>query len=212
MNFYLHLDHALTAIKRAPLLLIVGNLLISALTVLSFGLLIGPLYGAYQEMIIRLQREQKRPEPPDLLRGFSRFGLFFPLFFLALVLLAGFALYVLPGLILATFWLYALPLMADRGLTLIPALNASAAVVKEKGFFKHFFFLLLITIVPSLLFNTLGNLIPVLRPLLMLLLLIFLSPLQQGFLASLYLTNFPSATKPEIALEAAAEAPADLSL
>lgn len=191
MNFYLHLYHAINSLKRAPLLLIVGSLLISALVVLSLGLLAGPLYGAYQEMVIRMQRDGHQPEPQDLFRGFARFRQFFPVFFLALVILAAFALYVLPGLILATFWIYALPLMADRGLTLIPALNESAAVVKEKGFFKHLLFLLLVTIVPSLLLNALGNVIPVFRPFLLLVLFLFLAPLQHGCLASLYLTNFP---------------------
>jgi len=191
MNFYLHLYHAINSLKRAPLLLIVGSLLVSALAVLSLGLLAGPLYGAYQEMVIRMQRDGYQPEPQDLFRGFARFRRFFPVFFLALVLLAAFALYVLPGLILATFWIYALPLMADRGLTLIPALNESASMVKEKGFFKHLLFLLLITIVPSMLLNALGNVIPAISPLLLLVLFLFLAPLQHGCLASLYLANFP---------------------
>lgn len=203
MNFHLHLDHALTSFKQSPLLLIIGSLLVSVLVVLSFGLLTGPLYGAYQEMVIRMQRDGRRPEPADFFRGFSRFGQLFPLFFLALVILAGFALYVLPGLLLATFWLYAVPLMGDRGLTLVPALNRSAAMVKEKGFFKHLFFLLLITIVPSLFINVLGSLISPLRPVLMVTFFLLLAPFQHGFLASLYLANFPSEMEPgpEMAME-----------
>lgn len=197
INFYLHLNHALASFKQAPLLLIIGSLLVSALVVFSFGLLAGPLYGAYQEMVIRMQRDGRCPEPADFFSGFARFGQLFPLFFLGLVLLAGFALYVLPGLLLATFWIYTVSLMSDRGLTLIPALNQSAAMVKEKGFLRHFFFLLLITIVPSIFFNVMGNMIPVLSTFLKVTLFCLLVPLQHGCLASLYLANFPPAMESE---------------
>lgn len=191
MNFYLHLDHALTSLKRAPLMLTLGSLLVSAMVVFSFALLSGPLYGAYLAMIIRMQRDGQQPEPQDLFRGFARLKQLFPFFFLVLVLLAGFGIYVLPGLILSTIWIYTLPLMADRGLALLPAMNNSAIMVKDKGFFKHLLFVLLITIVPTILLNALADIIPDIRPILLPLLFLFLAPIQVGCVASLYLRNFP---------------------
>lgn len=195
MNFGLHLGNAFNSLKRAPLLLIMGSVAVSALTVISLGLLAGPLYGSYQAMMIRLQRDNRLPEVRDLGQGFGRFRQLFPLVFMGFVILLGLTFYILPGLILATLWLYTLPLMADRDLTLFPALKQSAMMVKEKGFLIHLLFLLLITVIPAMMLNVLAGIIPLLEPLLLLLLFLFLPPLQQGCLASLYLANFPRETR-----------------
>lgn len=186
MNFFLHLHNAWRSLKRVPLLLVIGAMLVSLLGFVSFGLLIGPLHGAYMEIMIRLQRDGHRPTPRDFIAGFSRFGQLFPLCLLMAAIILGFMIYMIPGILIATMWIYTLPLMADRRISLTTAMNKSAAMVQGKGFFNHLIFLLMITMVPLVLLNTLVSSNPYLQPLFLLLL-----PLQHGCLASLYLQNFP---------------------
>jgi hypothetical protein len=187
MNPLFHLGNAWKILIRAPFLFIGGSLLISALVVVSFGILIGPLYGAYMEAMIRLQRDDRQPRLKDLFTGLTRFRQLFPMFFLALLTIVGFMLFVIPGLLILTMWVYTLPLMAINRLSLVPAMNEGAAKVKEKGFLKHLAFLLLIILAPNILINVLGSETSFLKALY----LVFVPPFQFGCVASLYLSNFP---------------------
>jgi hypothetical protein len=187
MYLFFHLGNAWKILTRAPLFFIGGSLLIAMLVVVSLGILIGPLYGAYLEAMIRLQRDGRQPQFMDLFNGLARFRQLFPMFFLALLTMVGFMLFVIPGLLILTMWIYTLPLMTDSRLSLVQAMNESAAMIKEKGFLKHFGFLTLIFLLPNVLINVLGSEAGFLKHLY----LVLFPPLQLGCVVSLYLSNFP---------------------
>lgn len=171
--------------RDEPLVFLFCGLILQMLIPLSFGILAGPLMGAYMLMMVCFLRDNKRPSMNDLFSGLQRFGRLFPVFFLMLLIMAGFFLFVIPGIIFSTWWLYTLVLMADKDMPLGEAMRKSKAKVSEKGFFMHFVFLFMITMVPSLLLNMAAAVMPLLG-----LLQMFMLPLQCGCMASLYLEQF----------------------
>lgn len=108
----------------------------------SLGILAPVTTAGYFQSLLLAQREGRTPEIKDL---FSQMSLFLPLFlFGCVVLLAisfGFLLLVLPGfgiIILLMFaCLYMLPLMTDRGLGLIDALQESWAMAVKDPIGDH---------------------------------------------------------------------------
>jgi hypothetical protein len=188
MNFQGYLEDSWRIIKQEPIILILGGFIVQLLTLLSMGILAGPLLGGYLLLIISYLRDNKRPVFNDLFLGLREFGKLFPYFLVLLIILIGFALLVIPGLLFATWWLYVLPLMVDRKMSFGDAMRMSMNRVNEKGFFMHFVFLLLISVVPIMLSNFLSAMIPFL-----IVLKILLPPFQAGCLASLYLDQFRTA-------------------
>jgi hypothetical protein len=195
MEFFVHLGNSWRMLLKSPLFVLVGCLLVSVLVVISLGLLIGPLYGAFTEALIQLQRDGRQPRLKDLFSGFARFRQLFPMFFLALLVIVGFKLFVLPGLLILTMWIYTLPIVADSRLTLVPAMNESSAMIKDKGFLKHLGFLIVLLVLPSVLINMVAGEADFLK----VLYLIIVPPLQFGFVASLYIGNFPHPPEPPAA-------------
>lgn len=185
MNFEGHLKNVFQMIRDESLVLLLCGLILQMLIPLSFGILTGPLMGTYLLMMVCFLRDNKRPSMNDLFSGLQRFSLLFPVFFLMLLIMAGFFLFIIPGIIFSTWWLYTLVLMADKDMTLGEAMRMSKAKVDEKGFFMHLVFLFMITMVPSLLLNIVAAVIPLLG-----LLQVLLLPLQCGCVASLYLEQF----------------------
>lgn len=172
-------------LRRQPLILILGGFLAQLVTVLSIGLLAGPVLGAYQLMMIHYLRTNQKPEFNDLLSGFQRFTALFPFFFLTLFIFIGFMFLIIPGILLASWWLYTLPLMVDKSLGFMEAMRASSNKVKEKGFFMHFVFIIMITVIPFVILNFATSILPPLQ-----ILQILIPPLQAGCLAGLYLEQF----------------------
>lgn len=130
----------------------IGTLLIAALiacvlTVLTLGILAGPLAAGLIGMVIGRVRDDQRPEVGDLFAQMHRFWTFFGAA-VALVLLIGFAcLTIVGGIILATIWLYVFPLMVDRGLGLSEALKTSKDMVVEGGFWEHLALLIVLVMI-----------------------------------------------------------------
>ena len=185
MNIQRYLKDACTITIRYPLLMILGGLLIQILNLGSLSLLAGPLFAGYLLMVILYLRQGRTPRFNDLFSGLKRFAELFPYFFVVLLIIAGVILFIIPGLVFATWWLYTLPLMADRKMRLNDAMRLSRQRVKQKGFFIHLAFLLMIIFIPAMLLNFLSAMLPVLN-----LLKVLLPPLQVGCLAGLYLDTF----------------------
>ena len=185
MNFQLYLEDTYRIIKDEPVVLILGGFIVQLLTILSMGILAGPLMGGYFLLIIYYLRDNKKPSFNDIFSGLQQFGRLFPYFLILLIILIGFMLLILPGLLFATWWLYVLPLMVDRKVSYSEAMRLSMDKVNETGFFMHFVFLLLVTVIPMVLLNFLSTVIPFLF-----VLKILLPPLQAGCLASLYIDQF----------------------
>ncbi|MCF6289910.1 MAG: hypothetical protein L3J03_02755 [Desulfobacterales bacterium] len=185
MDIQRYLKDACSITIKHPLLMILGGLLIQILNLVSLSLLAGPLFAGYLLMVILYLRDERPPAFKDLFSGFKRFAGLFPYFGVILLIVTGLFLLIVPGLIFATWWIYTLPLMADRKMRLDDAMRLSRQQVKQKGFFIHLAFLLMITFIPAMLLNLLSTMLPLLN-----LLKILLPPLQVGCLAGLYLDTF----------------------
>lgn len=185
MNFQGHLESAFRLLKAHALVVILSGLLVQLLVICTFGILSGPLLGAYLLSMILYFRDKREPVFNDAFAGLQRFGALFPYLFLLLLVILGFVLLIIPGVIFTVWWLYALPLMADKGMGLGEAMRVSRAKVLEKGFFMHLVFVFMITVVPNLLITFMSSIIPLLQ-----FLFILMPPLQAACLASLYLEQF----------------------
>ena len=185
MNFQAYLENTYRIIKKEPVILVLGGLVVQLLTILSMGILAGPFLGGYFLLIICLLRENKKPSFNDIFSGLQQFGNLFPYFLVLLLIFIGFMLLILPGFLFATWWLYVLPLMADRRISYSEAMRLSMNKVNETGFLMHFVFLLLISVIPIMLLNFLSAMLPFLF-----VLKILLPPFQAGCLASLYVDQF----------------------
>jgi len=185
MNFQAHLKNMVEMMQEEFVVLFLGGCIIQLLLSLTLGILAGPLMAGYLLAMIRWLETGKGSDFNDIFAGMKRFGDFFPVFFMMLLILLGYFLVLAPGILMTVWWLYVLPLMAHRGLTMGEAMKASKDKVGEKGFFMHLVFLLLISVVPVFVIYMAAAILPPLA-----LLQYFLFPLQCACLASLYLEQF----------------------
>lgn len=127
--------------------LVIAGLITVALSVLTLGVLAGPLTAGLYGMVIARVREGRQPEVGDVFGMLDRFWSFFGAC-LVLVILIGLAmLTIVGGLLLATIWLYVFPLMVDRGLGLGEAMKTSKNMVLENGFWEHLALVLILAII-----------------------------------------------------------------
>jgi uncharacterized membrane protein len=118
-----------------PLLL--GGLITLVLSVVTLGVMAGPLVAGLYKMAVGRVRDGKPAEISDLFDCMERFGAFFAAA-LVLILLIGLAsLTIVGGVVLATVWMYVFPLMVDRGLSLGEAMKTSYHLVVDHGFWEH---------------------------------------------------------------------------
>ena len=132
------------AIKQGARLFVndIGPLIIAAivaglLSIVTLGILAGPLVAGLYGMVIGRVRDGRQPRVGDVFDGFDRFWAYF---FAALVLalLVGLAsITIVGGFLLATIWLYVFPLMVDKGMGLGEALKTSKDMVVAGGFWEH---------------------------------------------------------------------------
>jgi hypothetical protein len=128
--------------------LLLGTLIAVALTIVSLGILGGPLLAGLYRMMIGRVRDGRRPEVGDVFSCFNRFWSFFGAA-LALIVLIGLAsVTIVGGVLLATIWLYVFPLMVDRGLGLGAAMGASLDMVRE-SFWEHLALVILFAIIAA---------------------------------------------------------------
>ena len=118
-----------------PLLL--GGLITLVLSVVTLGIMAGPLVAGLYKMVVGRVRDGKPAEISDLFDCMERFGAFFAAA-LVLILLIGLAsLTIVGGVVLSTVWMYVFPLMVDRGLSLGEAMKTSYHLVVDHGFWEH---------------------------------------------------------------------------
>ena len=116
-----------------PLLL--ASVLYNLLSVISLGILAGPLWGGIALMTLRaLQRADHKAEFGDL---FNKFGRFWPLFGLWFVETVGFflgmAFCILPGLLLGTVWGLGAFFMVERDQGVFESLTSSFRATTAPG-------------------------------------------------------------------------------
>jgi hypothetical protein len=119
----------------APLL--IGALIAGALSILTVGILAGPLFAGLYGMVIGRVRDGRQPHVGDVFAGFDRFWSYFAAALVLVVLIGLASLTIVGGFLLATIWIYVFPLMVDRGMGLSEAMSASKDMVMKAGFWEH---------------------------------------------------------------------------
>ena len=117
--------------------LLVGGLIAGVLSVVTLGILAGPLVAGLYSMIVGRIRDGRRAEIGDVFSCMDRFWSFFAAALVLFVLIGLASLTIVGGVLLATIWMYVLPLMVDRKLDLYDAMAASYHLVVDNGFWEH---------------------------------------------------------------------------
>jgi hypothetical protein len=117
--------------------LIVGTLIAGLLSIVTLGILAGPLFAGVYSMVIGRVRDGRPAEVGDVFSQMDRFWSFAG-GMLFLVVVTGLAwITIIGGVLLSTIWLYVLPLMVDRRMGFWEALGASKDLVMKAGFWEH---------------------------------------------------------------------------
>jgi hypothetical protein len=156
-----------TAIKTFsahPLLYLVMGAVVAYGSLFTLGILSGPLIGGFVNLGLVHQRTGRPPGFRDLASGFQNLGNLFLLSLLIVLCWVGVGVLLPPLLLftwwayiplfilivaLSTWWMYAPVLIADRGMSLRKAMQASKARVSADGaFYSHLGFVVSVFILP----------------------------------------------------------------
>ncbi len=130
--------------------LLIAGLITVALSVLTLGVLAGPLTAGLYGMVAGRVREGRQPEVGQVFDELDRFWSFFGAALVLVVLIGLAMLTIVGGFLLATIWLYVFPLMVDRGMGLGEAMKASKDMVLENGFWEHLALVLILAVIASI--------------------------------------------------------------
>lgn len=122
--------------------LILMTLVMTALSVVSCGILASVMLAGYYQAILLMLRNGRTPTIQDL---FSEMRLFLPLLVFSIVVfiatMIGFMLFVIPGIavvcLLAFGCLYMLPLMTDQKMGLVDAVKKSWQMATQGNVADH---------------------------------------------------------------------------
>jgi hypothetical protein len=132
----------------APLLL--GMLIATGLSIVTLGILAGPLYAGLYGMTVRRIRDGKAAAIGDVFSEMGRFWSFFAAALVLVVLIGLASITIVGGFLLATIWLYVFPIMVDRGVGLGEAMRVSKDLVMKAGFWEHLALVILFLVIGSL--------------------------------------------------------------
>jgi uncharacterized membrane protein YvlD (DUF360 family) len=116
---------------------LVGALIAGILSVITLGILAGPLTAGLYNMAIRRLRDGRRAEIGDVFSCFDRFWSYLWAALVLFVLVGLASLTIVGGVLLATIWIYVFPFMVDRRMGLGEAMSASYHRVVDNGFWEH---------------------------------------------------------------------------
>jgi hypothetical protein len=129
--------------------LIIAALIAGVLSIVTLGILAGPMFAGLYGMVIGRVRDGRQPKVDDVFAGFDRVWSYLGAA-LVLGLLVGLAsITVVGGFALATIWLYVFPLMVDRGMGLGEAMKASKDLVMKVGFWEHLALVIVFFVIAS---------------------------------------------------------------
>lgn len=130
--------------------LLIATVVATALSIVSIGILAGPLYAGLYKMVADRVRDGKEPKWDDVFGGFERFWAYLGAA-LFLVIVVGLAwITIVGGVLLGTIWLYVFPLMVDKRMGLGEALGTSYRMVRENGFLEHLVLAILFAVIGSI--------------------------------------------------------------
>lgn len=138
MDFKKHLEIAWNLMLKNLLPLILITLVLSILSIVTFGILAPVMLAGYYQAILLMMRTGRSPVLGDL---FMEMRLFLPLLGFSILvffaILIGFSLLVVPGIavvcLVAFACLYMLPLMTDKKMGLLDAVKKSWQMATTKG-------------------------------------------------------------------------------
>ena len=131
----------------APLL--IAGLITGVLSVLTLGILAGPLFAGLYGMVIGRVRDGRQPQVGDVFDGLQRFWSYLAAALVLVVLIGLASITIVGGFLLATIWLYVFPLMVDRGLGVGEAMKASKDLVLKSRFWEHLALVIVLFVVLS---------------------------------------------------------------
>jgi hypothetical protein len=139
------LSESWEAFKKDAVLYVLANLVLIGLSMISLGILIGPLTVGMIG-IVRKRRRGEAASVGDIFAGFSSFGASFGAMLIGVLgVLVGVLLLVVPGLVFAFLSIFTFHGIAYRNLGSIASIKHSIAVVK--GHALAVFVIMLVTIV-----------------------------------------------------------------
>ena len=117
--------------------LLVGGLIAGLLSIVTLGILAGPLFAGLYSMVIGRIRDGRPAQIGDVFSCMNRFWGFLWAAIVLVVLIGLASLTIVGGVLLATIWLYVFPFMVDRKMGLGEAMTASYHRVVDNGFWEH---------------------------------------------------------------------------
>jgi hypothetical protein len=136
--------------------LIIGSLIACLLSVVTLGILVGPLSAGLYGMVVKRVRDGQQPGVGDVFGQMNRFWSFFAAALVLFVLIGLASLTIIGGILLATIWLYVFPLMVDRGMGLSEAMGTSYKLVRDAGFWEHLALIIVFLVITSIANGALG--------------------------------------------------------
>jgi hypothetical protein len=118
--------------------LLVGTLIAGLLSIVTLGILAGPLTAGLYNMVIGRVRNGRPAQIGDVFSCMNRFWGFLWAAIVLVVLIGLASLTIVGGVLLATIWIYVFPFMVDRKMGLTEAMSASYHQVVDNGFWEHF--------------------------------------------------------------------------
>jgi len=122
-------------------------------SVTIIGLLVVPaIWASFTESLLRIRRGEEVKMGVFFKAGFNQWGSFFILvLLLALGIIVGFALLIIPGIYLLVAWYFVLYLKIDNSeMSISDSFGKSMDLVTEAGWFKIFLFVLIINVPVSI--------------------------------------------------------------
>ncbi|MDA7542274.1 hypothetical protein N8819_03160 [Gammaproteobacteria bacterium] len=122
-------------------------------SVTIIGLLVVPaIWASFTESLLRIRRGEEVKMGVFFKAGFNQWGSFFILvLLLALGIIVGFALLIIPGIYLLVAWYFVLYLKIDNSeMSISDSFGKSMDLVTEAGWFKMFLFVLIINVPVSI--------------------------------------------------------------
>jgi len=130
--------------------LIIGTLIAGVLSILTLGILAGPLAAGLYGMVVKRVRDGQPAGVGDVFSQMNRFWSFFAAALVLVVLIGLASLTIIGGILLATIWLYVFPLMVDRGMGISDAMGESYRLVRTAGFWEHLALVIVFIVISAL--------------------------------------------------------------
>lgn len=130
--------------------LVLGMLIATGLSIVTLGILAGPLYAGLYGMVVRRIRDGRPAEVGDVFSELDRFWSFFAAALVLVVLIGLASITIVGGFLLATIWLYVFPIMVDRRVGLGEAMRMSKDLVVKAGFWEHLALVILFVVLGSI--------------------------------------------------------------